>query len=217
MTSNLEHLTIDSNMRYGFYPKCDLREVHFQRLKSLALGNYTFVHDSQLEWILAHGSTLQELYLDDCVILYEVATSDTDRTLLHPTELKRHPNFRDELHASYERRWHDYFRAFNGGLSKLQHFRFGTSPRWDPSSPFELETMIEIGFGQSYMAFCDAFGPHEYMENMIYVKEREDGNEYEEGKAPSPSEEDTAALKELLIKLGQHFQLDKDDRPRRDP
>lgn len=59
-------------MWFGFRPKLDLSQIHFPRLKSLVLGNFTFFQDSQLEWILSHGATLSELSLDDCMILYDL-------------------------------------------------------------------------------------------------------------------------------------------------
>ncbi|KAL4744474.1 hypothetical protein BDW72DRAFT_208988 [Aspergillus terricola var. indicus] len=39
----------------------------------LAFGNHTFIHDSQLDWILSHAATLTALYLDDCAIVHEAA------------------------------------------------------------------------------------------------------------------------------------------------
>jgi hypothetical protein len=202
--ANLEHLTIYSSLYYGFYAKFDLTSVHFPRLKTLALGNYTFVHDSQLDWILSHGDTLRELYLDDCPILFEVASNNKERTLLDPNTLKQHPRLRTKSHATYETRWHDYFRAFKDGLPRLQHFRFGHCQYWweNETTPFERETTIDIGFHESYLVFCDGYGPSPYMERMIY----NDGD----GKPLKPSEEDKAALEELLVKLGQRAQIDED-------
>lgn len=90
MISNLEHLTLYSNVYFGFYPKLDLHGVHFPRLKTLSFGKYTFAHDSQLEWILSHGDTLKELYLDNCPILFEVVIEDNVETLLDPSHFKPH-------------------------------------------------------------------------------------------------------------------------------
>ncbi|KAL2827845.1 hypothetical protein BDW59DRAFT_55159 [Aspergillus cavernicola] len=196
--ANLQHLTIYSSIYFGFYPKFDLRGVHFPQLKTLALGNHTFVHDSQLDWILSHGVTLEELYLDDCPILFEVAIYDKNRTLLDPSDLKSHPRLTGKSHASYGTRWHDYFQAFKERLPHLQHFRFGHCPHWwvDDTTPFEKETTIDIGFHENYMVFCDGYGPSQYMGNMIYD---EDGD----GEPLEPSEEDKTALRELLAKLGQ--------------
>ncbi|KAL5336351.1 hypothetical protein BJX70DRAFT_282656 [Aspergillus crustosus] len=207
--TNLEHLSIYSSIYWGFNPIADLETAHFPRLKSLALGNYTFVRDAQLEWILSLGETLEELYLDDCPILFEVAIyPDTKpRTSLDPNSYKDHPKFQRKTHAYYNTRWADYLRAFNERLPHLKHFRLGHNPHWweDDTTPFEKEDQIRIKFYESYMVYCDGFGPSQYMERLIY-----DSTEgYDDGEKLKPSEEDEAALKELLTKLGQT--VDEDD------
>lgn len=91
--SNLEHLALYSNLYVGFVPKCDFRGLHFPKLKTLALGNHAFIHDSQLDWILSHGETLTELYLDHCSIIFEatVYPKTMERTYLPPDDFKPHP------------------------------------------------------------------------------------------------------------------------------
>ncbi|PVH99865.1 hypothetical protein DM02DRAFT_487336, partial [Periconia macrospinosa] len=67
---HLTHLSIyGTSCLWGFYPFCDLRRTHFPYLQSLSLGNYTIAHTWQIDWILSHSSTLQELYLDYCPLL----------------------------------------------------------------------------------------------------------------------------------------------------
>ncbi|PIG79070.1 hypothetical protein AARAC_008054 [Aspergillus arachidicola] len=145
---NLEHLTIYSSHYFGYYPKLDLRGVHFPRLRTLALGNYTLVHNSQLDWILSHRDTLTELYLDDCAILWVVAPFDKDkeRTYLDPDSYTTHPGLVGHGYATYDKRWHHYFKTLQE-LSHLRHFRYGHSEYWsgDESTPFECETEIIIG------------------------------------------------------------------------
>lgn len=163
--SSLEHLTIYSNQPFGFYPRLDLREVHFPRLKTLSFGNYTFVHDSQLDWILSHGGTLTELYLDRCPILFEVAITDVNNTYLKADEFENtsRPELSGAPYASYRTRWCDYFRAFKDGLPRLRHFRYGRHPTWECNGndlmPFEGETEIEIGLmNGSYFAHFNTLG-----------------------------------------------------------
>jgi hypothetical protein len=62
-TPALKYLSLYSDSYVGFYPKLDLSGIHFPHLESLALGGYLFVQDSDLDWILSHGSTLRHLYL----------------------------------------------------------------------------------------------------------------------------------------------------------
>ncbi|KAH8432830.1 uncharacterized protein LDX57_010459 [Aspergillus melleus] len=214
--SRLEHLTIYSNLYFGFYPKCDILDFHFPRLKTLALGKYTFVHDCQLDLILSHGSTLQELYLDNCPILYEVAVSKKEQTLLGVNGFKSHPKLENTVgYASYGTRWHDYLRAFEQSLPQLQHFRLGNSVSCGEKDdqPFETETAIDIGFQNSYMVFCEGHPGGPYMNKRIYEDtDRDIDYEDDDGKLDA-SKEDISALKSLMAKLGQPVQLD--DRSRK--
>ena len=208
---SLQHLTLYSSLYFGFYPKLDLREVHFPQLKTLSFGNYCFVHDSQLDWILSHGATLTELYLDDCPILFEMAIGDKGRTYLSPDEFRLEPKVDSHPYTTYATRWHDYFRAFKDGLPHLRHFGYGHCPYWwkDGSTPFERETEIDIGMtDESYMVFSDGWGPSPYMEQMIYTVHGEDGTVWVDGEPLPPMEEDKKVLKELYAKIGQIVELD---------
>ena len=55
---NLVHLKLDSTCYWGWIPKCDFRCIHFPQLKSLELGEMTFMHDWQHEWFIPYGATL---------------------------------------------------------------------------------------------------------------------------------------------------------------
>lgn len=62
----------------------------FPQLKVLALGNFTFSHEWQIGWIASLGQNngsggLEELYLDDCPILYkahQLSPMDESETML---------------------------------------------------------------------------------------------------------------------------------------
>ncbi|KAL4789502.1 hypothetical protein BDV19DRAFT_396957 [Aspergillus venezuelensis] len=210
--STLRHLTIYSTLYCGFYPKLDFTGVQLPHLQTLALGNYCFVHDSQLDWILSHANTLTELYLDDCAILYEVSIGDYENTLLSPEAYEQRDGLRNNWYASYDKRWAGYFRAFKDKLPRLQHFRYGHSPEgWKyNTTPFECESGMEIGLHEeSYAVFCDGFGPSPYMTELIYryPKENGGGMEYKHAETLIPSEEDKKALQELCAKCGQDVPL----------
>ncbi|OAX85229.1 hypothetical protein ACJ72_00389 [Emergomyces africanus] len=204
-SSTLRHLTLFSNLYFGFYPKLDLRDIHFPNLQSLALGNCAFVHDTQLDWILSHASTLQSLYMDDCVILYEVGIYNNENAkdncyLSGLTEMYpgagRNSSSGVKYRASYPKRWHDYFRAFQEGLPQLRHFRFGSSPFWwdDSGIPFEMEMEIQLRLDvELYLVFCDGYGPSPYMERWI----DDDTVPY-----PQCKQEDMEAFESLLKKTG---------------
>ncbi|KAL3480635.1 hypothetical protein BJX99DRAFT_5453 [Aspergillus californicus] len=222
--SGLQHLTLYSSIYVGFFPKCDFRDLHFPQLKTVAFGNHTFVHDSQLDWILSHGETLEELYLDDCAIVFEAAVyidpsygeRTWEQTLLSPESFAPHPHLPErKAYASYSTRWADYFRAFKDKLPHLRHFRYGHAQNWweDDSMPFESEMQIEIGFHrESYLVFCDGYLPSEYRESMLWdVPTEDDKEDHRQGERLSPSEEDKAALEELCMKFGQKIALELDD------
>ncbi|KAL4951719.1 hypothetical protein BDW69DRAFT_196252 [Aspergillus filifer] len=224
--ANLEHLTLYSTLYVGFFPKCDFRHLHFPRLKTLALGNHTFIDDSQLTWILSHSATLSELYLDDCAIIWEAAVwggsehgeNTYSRTLIPKESFKPHPHLpAPKLYYSYLTRWADYFRAFKEKLPALRHFRYGHGPNWwtDDCTPFETETSIPIGFHEeSYMVFNDGLLPSEYMKHIHWEvpdESVERGFRYEDGMVLEPSEEDKKALVELCERLGQKVNIDGEE------
>ncbi|KAF2870040.1 hypothetical protein BDV95DRAFT_608063 [Massariosphaeria phaeospora] len=72
---NLKHLTLYADLPFGFFPKLELRDIHFPQLRTLALGQYVISHDWQVDWIISHHATLYELYLDHCSILFQIGHS----------------------------------------------------------------------------------------------------------------------------------------------
>ncbi|RAQ43517.1 hypothetical protein AFGD_005283 [Aspergillus flavus] len=201
----LEHLTIYSNVYFGYYPNLDLRGVHFPRLRTLALGKYAFVHDSQLDWILSHRGTLTELYLDDCSILWAVAPSNKERTYLGEDSYTTHPNLVGRGYTTYDTRWHQYFQSFHE-LRHLRHFRYGHSEYWRGNIiPFERETEIIIGMHEeSYLTFSDSYAQELSYDYGAWLRIK-----WEEG-GPLPwIEEDQTSLEELLAKIGQRYVIDE--------
>lgn len=114
---SLRKLSLYSSIHWGFYPHARLDGVHFPNLKLLTPGNFSSYEDKQLDWITSH-STLQELYLDDCHILFHIVMNDGE------PELSRCPiakfdlqcNGHEKLQHNYPRRWCDYFVAMEKGL-----------------------------------------------------------------------------------------------------
>jgi len=160
-------------MLVGWFPKLDLREVHFDHLKTLALGHFIFAYDWQFDWIVSHRSTLTELYLDQCSILYQIGhakpenwfdkdgfpyvdddddswwsleRSDRVEDTVEETGNRFHlaPTF-----TSYQTRWHDVFDLFTRQLSRLRVFRFGSSKHWDFKTP--NRRVAEVGHDMPIM------------------------------------------------------------------
>ncbi|RHZ54879.1 F-box protein [Aspergillus thermomutatus] len=207
--SSLEHLTLYCGNYFGFYPKLELSEVHFPHLESLAFGNYCFVRDSQLEWIVSHAATLTDLYFDDCAILYDVCLAEehmADRCPFKKSEMetrrKDDGRTRRKYYLSYDKRWHHYFDCFRTKLPLLRHFVIGSSD-WYQGVPFEKEAEITIGlFKNRYMACYDGYGPSPYLEPDFVPHEWE-----KEG--PKCDEEDRDSLRLLLEKTGQSLVEDQ--------
>ncbi|KAL6886086.1 hypothetical protein GGI43DRAFT_418473 [Trichoderma evansii] len=84
LAKNLTVLSLYCRDYWGWIPRMDFRCVNpgsgqgsgFPNLRVLALGNYVFTHEWQVDWIASLGlqngrGGLEELYLDDSPILYK--------------------------------------------------------------------------------------------------------------------------------------------------
>jgi hypothetical protein len=201
---SLEKLSLYSNFYWGFYPKLSLEGVHFPKLKSLALGNFSFFEDKQLDWILSH-SKLEELYLDDCPILFHTRILNQEECLANCPIPRSDMNYRQDerwadswLH-SYKRRWSDYFASIEAGLPRLRRFAFGHNEHWDLGMglPFEKELDVRPALMKDrYMAFNGGLGPSQFIAEGGTLGDGED-------EWPSCDDEDREALKALYRKIGQ--------------
>ena len=140
LQNQLKHLKLYAARHFwGYSPHCDLRDLHFPRLKSLTLGRMTLAYDWQLEWILSHSDTLEALVLDYCPIVQSN---------------RRFADLGAYFHVSwdtYEARWHNYFRRIGVGLPKLKHFGFGYGS-WKRSRAFEDAHQLSAGI--LYLGYC---------------------------------------------------------------
>jgi hypothetical protein len=139
---NLRHLTLYSDVPFGWFPKLDLRSVHFAQLETLALGQVIFANDSLFEWITKHSGTLKELYLDHCSILYQHGATYRKHEWLdeegypitdpEPLYSSLYTYAREKVisFGSYAKRWHEVFSHFSNTLEQLHTFRFGSSAQW---------------------------------------------------------------------------------------
>ena len=120
-------LKLYGSIPWGYLPRCDLRGLHFPKLKSLDLGNMTFTHEWQLEWILSHGSSLEKLALQNCPIIPDIELiwgADADGYPILPNPYPGTGRGRAPVLAKskYHSRWHDYFRNFRTKLPHLRRF-----------------------------------------------------------------------------------------------
>ncbi|KAJ5816271.1 hypothetical protein N7447_008504 [Penicillium robsamsonii] len=202
---SLRKLSLYSGFYWGFYPKFSLEGIHCPNLQSLTLGNFSFFEDQQLDWILSHSSTLQELYLDDCPILFHARILDyefqLDKCPLPKSRMKFQINekWSDDWHYDYPRRWNDYFASFETGLPHLRHFAIGHNQAWNSDHgwglPFEKELdLVPVLMHERYMEFDGGIGPSQFTSSR-----REDDKEA----WPHCDDEDREALKALYRKIKQ--------------
>lgn len=209
---SLRKLSLYSNLYWGFYPKLSLEGIHCPNLQSLTLGNFSFFEDQQLDWILSHSSTLQELYLDDCPILFRVRILDRESQLakcpLPKSKMKFQASERwsDSWHYDYSRRWNDYLASFETGLPHLRRFAIGHSEAWNSGNlgyeiPFEKELeLVPVLMQERYMAFDGGIGPSQTFSSR-WTSEKEDW--------PHCDDEDREALKALYRKIRQQVDCGK--------
>jgi hypothetical protein len=153
--TQLRHLTLYSDLPFGYFPKLELRGLHLPHLQTLALSQYVISHDWQVDWILSHRATLRELYLDHCSILFQIGHSDPtwldeegypkhnkDCQSVYPGKYP-HLNNEDIYNKvrliSYRTRWHNIFDRFAQSLPHLRVFRFGSSEQWN----FDMENRFD--------------------------------------------------------------------------
>lgn len=202
---SLRKLSLYSNFYWGFYPKLSLEGIHCPNLQSLTLGNFIFFENQQLDWILSHSATLQELYLDDCSILLQARILDDEDQLSkcpvskHDMKLQNLEDMGDDWYYYYPGRWNQYFRSFEACLPRLHHFAIGHNEAWDTEDAMPFENEREIApalMVDRYMAFDGGIGPSQF------VSPRWRGLNYPLD-WPQCDDEDRDALKSLFKKINQ--------------
>ncbi|KAJ5800823.1 uncharacterized protein N7518_002891 [Penicillium psychrosexuale] len=203
---SLRKLSLYSDLYWGFYPKFSLEGVHFPNLQSLTLGNFSFFEDQQVDWILSHSSTLHELYLDDCTILFQVRLSNVEYYIddcpVPISKMKWQTSkhrWGEAWHYHYPRRWNEYFASFETGLPYLRRFAIGHNEAWDSGYnelPFEKELDLRPALMcDRYMKFDSGTGPSHFLDPRGGGEDREDW--------PQCDDEDREGLKALYRKINQ--------------
>lgn len=173
LTNQLTHLTLYSTDCYwGMYPFVDLRQVPaFPRLKSLSLGKFTIAHDWQIDWILSHGSTLEELFLDDCPIITHMRLqghqAKPNFPALCPDASESLPSGTGRGSRNYfqaiDLRWYLVFDRFRNGLLRLCRFAI-SSADWTDGSAFEQRYRLSpLLLDTRYCIFDCGIGPTQWI------------------------------------------------------
>jgi hypothetical protein len=215
--ANLEYLKLYGNREvyWGFYPACNL--PHFPVLKTLILGYVSFTSEEQVQWILSHADTLEELILDNAIIgiaveLGEIEVDVARRTVVYERDYSTDPPgyqpkprthfFKSETWLD-PTRWHHLFRKFLDELPKLRHFVLNRS-EWD-DRVFEhadaLGTALKVNryaiFSQSHWADFEYYNADDF----VLKEYEEDEKDRIQIVKPDCDEEDWQALNELLVEL----------------
>ena len=217
IAANLEYLKLygSKEVYWGFFPVCNL--PHFPKIKTLILGGVSFTSERQVQWILSHASTLQELILDNATIgvaveIEEFEVDVASRTVLYernqPSQwhgylpVSRHHLLRPEgwLDAT---RWHHLFRRFREELPGLRHFVINHS-HWDDHA-FEHADALSTALKEERYTFFKEFYWKSFSNsesgNVVFREQEEDEKDRLHIERPDCNEEDQQALNELLEEL----------------
>jgi hypothetical protein len=162
-------------------------------------GNYTFSHDWQLHWILAH-KTLERLILDDCHILTYICQYgeiDHEKYAVKPTL-----GWGQKHTWKYDGQWSRYFVSIREELPKLKSFAFG-SGEWNEGRNFDGKPWKVLGiYPEMYMTFNRGIGPTlwQTIEEFSTDLERDQGNSNSDQsfEATQDHERDKEAYDELM-------------------
>ncbi|PQE03657.1 f-box domain protein [Rutstroemia sp. NJR-2017a BBW] len=167
-SENLTSLTLHAVEWWGYYPKCDFRGLHFPKLKFLELGNYTFTHRWQMEWIYSHGDTLETLVLDDAVIVQRFRLSGSVDSEGYPVEPWQQDG--DDITQHNFTRWADYLAEIPVKLPKLRVFKMGAGV-WDNGENFDGMEMSRFGVhAANYMSLDCGMGPAPWLKTDEDIK-----------------------------------------------
>ena len=118
------HLSADAP--WGWYPKIDLRGIHFPCLESLTLSRFTFSHDWQMYWLSHHADTLKRLSLINCAILCHATSTYRNYNLDSEGYPRRYEYFDPDGTITgsyhYRKRWSNCFLGLACILPYLQSF-----------------------------------------------------------------------------------------------
>jgi hypothetical protein len=204
LQSQLTQLTIYCDTYWGVFPYCDLRQVRFPQLKSLSLGNFSIVHHWQIDWILSHGSTLEELVLDDCPIVITLKVEATLWNENFPEPMLKFRNANANAYVTAIKdiaiRWYEIFSCFRKELPNLRKFVTGHG-KWAESVCFKerYELLPALIMGR-YILFDIGIGPSQWIEfdhNRTYKTDIQSWGR-EEISFPDTDELDMKALEELV-------------------
>lgn len=163
IADRLRTLSLFSHEYWGWSPKMDFRVLSqgangtggLCNLRTLALGRFVFSHQWQVDWITKLGSDngrggLEELYLDDCPIMWRAryfgavdgegfpqrettAAADAPPAAAHPAAAQ--PNIWDPITVDVDLRWSAVLRQWREKMPSLKAFKMGYGDWYGKFSP----------------------------------------------------------------------------------
>ncbi|KAL1871107.1 hypothetical protein Daus18300_004852 [Diaporthe australafricana] len=151
ISDRLRTLSLFAHDYWGWCPKMDFRALSrgpndtggLPNLRTLALGRYVFSHQWQVDWIAQVGSDngrggLQELYLDDCPIMWRGRVHGPVDSEGFPQEEVMtskvvHPNSWNTVTVDVDLRWSSVLEEWRQRMQSLKVFRMGLGD-WDGAS-----------------------------------------------------------------------------------
>ena len=131
---SLTKLVLYFDQHVGYFPRIDLRGVHFPHLRVLALSRYVFSHDWQFDWIFGHRESLEEISLDGCPIIYARETTqniDAEEYLIWDGRSRSTMTDGTPRNIfTFERRWCEIFDRLRKEMPRLRDFRFDALAFW---------------------------------------------------------------------------------------
>ena len=134
IAGQLTALSLYFNDYWGAIPYLDVTDLRFPKLRSLALGKYTFAHQTQISWLTSLTS-LETLILDNSPLTVVLGLDRTDISWFNiDTSQWRSISLRDHQNITCVcdnfARWSGYFDKIRSKLYNLKSFQF-CHGRWE--------------------------------------------------------------------------------------
>ncbi|KAF5639548.1 uncharacterized protein FTJAE_4886 [Fusarium tjaetaba] len=133
---------------WGWFPRMNLYEIGtLPQLKVLALGHFAVTDKRQTDWIAGIGKrngsgALEELYLDDCPILFEARQHGPLTNDGYPDpRVVLEDNYATSVTKEYGIRWHNVLKTWRGRMKGLRKFIMGHGD-WSSQWP-SIKALIE--------------------------------------------------------------------------
>ncbi|KAF4445321.1 hypothetical protein FACUT_17 [Fusarium acutatum] len=129
---HLRTLSLYYTEYWGWFPRMNLYEIGtLPQLKVLALGKFVFMDERQTDWIATtresnESGGLEELYLDDCPILFKGRQRSPPTSDGHPDQhADLANNHAPSVTKEYDIRWHHVLETWRERMKGLKKFIMG--------------------------------------------------------------------------------------------